>query len=367
LSFLEDARRDMAKIRVPVTWVHGRFDAWVDLARVQALLCCGDIAERRLLDFPMGHQLRSSAEALSAFRFIAGEVSRMSLGRVVEATPPDLEALGRQRVAERERLPRVGRALRPFWRDYLLGRDGGLGIEILTATETYRDFMAEQTALLGLREGQRVADLGAGTGDFYVELAEGTESPRGLHVHAVDFVPEALARGVARLQSVRRNGGIRVSAVAADLDCSARTPAIPLASRTLDAVLASLLLSYVRDPEALLAEVHRILRPGGTLVVSTLRRDADISKIYVDSLAERYSERPREVFGAHGAEDVDRSLPHFLNSASHIIDLEERGRFRFFDPGELNAMLEASGFADPEVSRGLGDPPQAVLVKARRR
>src|SRR5258705_6347526 len=34
IGFLEDARRDMSRIGIPITWIHGRYDAWMDLARV---------------------------------------------------------------------------------------------------------------------------------------------------------------------------------------------------------------------------------------------------------------------------------------------------------------------------------------------
>ncbi len=44
----------------------------------------------------------------------------------------------------------------------------------------------------------------------------------------------------------------------------------PLAARSADCVLASFLLSYVQDIDRFAAEAARILRPGGTLIVSDL-------------------------------------------------------------------------------------------------
>jgi len=35
LSYIEQSRRDFAAIDVPVTWLQGEYDAWVDLERVR--------------------------------------------------------------------------------------------------------------------------------------------------------------------------------------------------------------------------------------------------------------------------------------------------------------------------------------------
>jgi ubiquinone/menaquinone biosynthesis C-methylase UbiE len=238
-------------------------------------------------------------------------------------------------------------------------------MEILTATDVYREFMDDQIALLEVRSGHRIADLGAGTGDFVVRLLDSGVPSGQLEVHAVDFVPEALQRSRVRVNGSASRGLI-FRPVLANLDLLNPGQGIPLESQSFDSVLASLLLSYVGSPDRVLDEVFRILKPGGRLVASSLRRDADVSKLYADSLADRYSTRPDDVFGNDGSEAVDRSLPRFLNSAARIMDLEEQERFRFYDKGDLIDLLESAGFQKIRVARGLGDPPQAIVVTARR-
>lgn len=44
---------------------------------------------------------------------------------------------------------------------------------------------------------------------------------------------------------------------------------LPLPDASVDAVLSSQVLEHVADPAAYLAEAHRVLRPGGTLILST--------------------------------------------------------------------------------------------------
>lgn len=365
LGFLEDARRDLAGIHAPITWIHGRHDAWMDLDRVRDALACGDARRRRLIEVPTGHQLRTSREALETFMLIAEEVSEMALGRRLPGALPDLRVLERRRSAERARLPRPSVDLRAFWTDYLLGRDRRVGMELIGATAAYRNFMEAQIRRLALAPGARVADLGSGTGELPVLLAPRAGLPEGLRIDAVDYVGAALARGRDRLAALPSGRRLRVERVVADLDASAGR-AIALRSGAYDAVLASLLVGYLGDPEAFVREAARLLRPGGRLVLSNLRRDADISQLFVDGLAEFSGSEARARFGSDAAGDFDGLARSFLNDAARLLELEEQGRFRFFDPGELRDLVARAGFVEVATELAFGDPPQAVVLAARR-
>jgi len=105
-----------------------------------------------------------------------------------------------------------------------------------------------------------VADLGCGTGALTVALA-----PRVARVLAVDRSPAML------LAARRRTEGLaNVELHEADL---AR---LPLAAASCDAALLVLVLAYQDDPEPVLLEAHRILRPRGRLVVVDAARHADL-------------------------------------------------------------------------------------------
>ncbi|HBZ71284.1 MAG TPA: hypothetical protein DEP35_16775 [Deltaproteobacteria bacterium] len=224
--------------------------------------------------------------------------------------------------------------------------------------------MQRQIELLCLRESQKVADLGTGVGDFVVKLSESERICSSLTVHAFDFVSEGLRRAELRsLRSAANQRGVRSRLVLADLEVSRRL-GIPAATGSYDAVLASLLIGYLREPQLVLEEIHRILRPGGRLVLSTLKRDADISKIHVDGLQELRMGRASQALGDGAAEQIDELARDFLNDASRILDLEERGRFKFWDPQEITAAVRQAGFRNISAELAFGDPPQAVLVAA---
>ena len=363
LAFLDDALVDMARIRVPITWFHGRFDAWMEFDRVKLMMGAGNGGDRRLVEVPTGHQLRSSVEAIEVFQLVASEVARMTKGADVAPSVPDarfVRAVGR---AERARVPRAEFDPRGFWRDYLVGRRGHLGIELMTGTSAYADLMRKQIGELRLSAGQEVADLGCGTGSFVQYLAE-SDRLRDATVNELDYVREGLARCRERLRSADRGFPANVRFAVCDLGLRGMVSHIPLAAGSQDAVLASLLLSYIASPERLLDEIARILRPGGRLVVSSLRPDADTSRIYRDGADELRAGRARLLFGEQEEVGLGESLHTFLNDAAKLLELEEQGVFRFFGVEELCALVRGAGLEVESVQTAFGNPPQAVVLSA---
>jgi demethylmenaquinone methyltransferase / 2-methoxy-6-polyprenyl-1,4-benzoquinol methylase len=102
---------------------------------------------------------------------------------------------------------------------------------------------------VGAAPGERVLDLAAGTGTSSRAVTEA-----GAHCVACDF-------SLGMLQAGARKPAARVSFVAGD------ALAVPFRDQTFDAVTISFGLRNVVDPDAALAEMLRVTRPGGRLVI----------------------------------------------------------------------------------------------------
>jgi SAM-dependent methyltransferase len=113
----------------------------------------------------------------------------------------------------------------------------------------YRQFVDSLAALIDLRSGPRVLDVGCFTGDFLVQLAE-----RGADVYGLELQPEAVEIAQRALPG-------RV--FRADVH-GTRFPEGPF-----DVVTATGLIEHVIDPVALLRRMSDLLRPGGILLLET--------------------------------------------------------------------------------------------------
>jgi len=366
LLFLDQSRSDMAAIKVPVTWYHGRFDAWVDISRVSDMMSQGDTRNRRLVVLPTGHQLKSSRKASEIFQCIASEVGRIGPKKNVSPrNAPGLEVKLRRK-AEHARIPPRILNLQNFWHDYLVGRDNSYGIELLASGSAYRDLMDLQVELLLLRNDDHILDLGSGVGTLPIQLGRRARSPNSLSITCVDYVRGALQRARSRLSDALASNGIRISYVESNLDLLSSSHWIPFKDGRFDAVICSLLLSYLESPKTVLREVHRLLRPDGRLVISSLCRDADISKLYVESLAEFAMEIDELKLPGLDPREFTKVARNFLNDAAKILDLEEAGAFHFWDENELVDLVTAAGFSDVKRKSSLGSPPQATVVFAKK-
>lgn len=108
-----------------------------------------------------------------------------------------------------------------------------------------------QLALALLDPGAAVADLGCGAGHFTALLA-----PHVARVVAVDGSAEMLAAARARTAAFPN-----VTVHLGDLE------QLPVTDASMDVALLSLALHYVADPARVIAESHRIVRPGGRVVI----------------------------------------------------------------------------------------------------
>lgn len=159
-------------------------------------------------------------------------------------------------------------------------------------------------------QGRDVLDLGC-AGGFMAEALDA----RGARVTGID--PAEKAIDAARAHARQEGRGI-----AYDVGVGEE---LPYAAASFDAVVCVDVLEHVQDLDRVLAEVARVLRPGGLFLFDTINRNpvARLATITV-------------------AEDVLRLLP----KGTHDPDM-------FIKPKELRAALEAAGLT-PGRFTGLG-------------
>jgi SAM-dependent methyltransferase len=115
-------------------------------------------------------------------------------------------------------------------------------------------------ASLEIAPGDRVVvDFGCGDGASLGKLLDCL--PPGGAVVGVDAAEEALAAVADRFSGDTATKRLRL--IRADLERP-----LPLATGSVDKALCQNVLECLRDPAAFLREVHRVLRPGGRLVLS---------------------------------------------------------------------------------------------------
>ncbi len=104
-------------------------------------------------------------------------------------------------------------------------------------------------------------ELGCGTGGIWLENLE--RIPAGWDITLSDFSPGMLEQ--ARENLKKRRGGLHFEVIDAQ--------SIPYADARFDAVIANHMLYHVPDQPRALAEIRRVLRPGGRFFAATIGRN----------------------------------------------------------------------------------------------
>lgn len=205
--------------------------------------------------------------------------------------------------------------------------DRFLGRRLTTWAELHGP-LVEDATIDAVAEGgpARVLDVGCGTGDF---------SERLQHQLAVDLVALDLS---PRMVDLARARGLNAM--------NAHIQALPFAGDEIDCVLANRVLYHVPNLDKGLAEIARVLRPGGTLVAVTYGTD------HLRELWDLVGQSPlaSSPFSAENGTEALRK---------HFDPVERRdftGNARFPSRSSILGFLAAYGeFSDVDLSAQLGD------------
>ena len=115
-----------------------------------------------------------------------------------------------------------------------------------------------------VRPGDAVLDVACGTGD----LSQAFAATAASKVVGLDFTPAMLDHARRKQRDLARAQADKLSYVDGDAQ------ALPFADGSFDVVSIAFGIRNVQSPERALAEFHRVLRPGGRLVVLEFDRPA---------------------------------------------------------------------------------------------
>jgi ubiquinone/menaquinone biosynthesis C-methylase UbiE/pimeloyl-ACP methyl ester carboxylesterase len=199
-AFITDARLDMSKISIPVLWIYGAHDKWLDINEIRDIMSIKTDGERQIIEVPTGHNLHSSDDAVKAFQVITSAVYRNLNNREVEAVDPDKEEMLRLITYERERILQVqDLKVEDYWKEYLIGStNNSYGYDFYGNIKDFRDFLSLEVNLLNPANDDHIADMGCGTGllidNMLHNLARQQRPIKTLNITAVDLIPEALEK-----------------------------------------------------------------------------------------------------------------------------------------------------------------------------
>ncbi len=165
-----------------------------------------------------------------------------------------------------------------------------------------------------LAPGQHVLDLASGPGLLACDAA--LQVGASGYVVATDIADAMLAEGRRRQREF--SGGVTALGYAA-----ADAEHLGFADGRFDRVLAGLALFMFPHPEQALAEMRRVLRPGGCVALSV------------------WGEREQVPLIGRAQDCIARLLPAPRVPRPSV--------FRFGEPGQLEAVLTAAGFAEVRV------------------
>jgi SAM-dependent methyltransferase len=174
------------------------------------------------------------------------------------------------------------------------------------------EYGAPLLTLLNARPGERILDVGCGTGHQAAELAAG-----GCTVVGVDLDPAMLAAARARYGTVAGLSFVRADAQ----DCALLALRGVADLAPYDAVLSNAALHWMIRADETIANLHALLRPGGRLVVE-----------------QGGAGNVRRMRDAVAAALADLGVP--LAAAEQAVS----DRWSFPSPGEQTARLERAGF-----------------------
>jgi ubiquinone/menaquinone biosynthesis C-methylase UbiE len=151
-------------------------------------------------------------------------------------------------------------------------------------------FVSHALRLVNRRERGRALDIGTGPGQIVVKLARNLTRWKFV---AVDRSAHMIADAVANLAAAGPELAGRVEFQVADAN------ALPFPDAVFDLVICNSVLHHMAEPERLLGEIARLVKPRGAVLLRDLRRPSRLAfRWHVRRHGRHYSGKMRELYEA---------------------------------------------------------------------
>lgn len=196
------------------------------------------------------------------------------------------------------------------------------------------------TRLLGRVAGLDVADIGCGTGRHALHMAE-----QGGRVTGVDFSTGMLGVLRTKLERTAPDAAGRLRLIEHDLGRG-----LPLPSASFDLALCCLVLEHLAALDTMLAELARVCRPGGRIVIADFHPE-----MFRRGLHARFRTAPTaEKLQIHGH---DHTVSDYVMATVRAgLEIVEMAEYR---------MDADTAARSPSASKYVGEPMLLTLVARR--
>jgi len=212
-AYMTDARLDMSKISIPILWIYGKYDKWIDEKEVKELMGIESKGSREVIEIPTGHNIRSSEDAIKTYKLITSWIHKKLYNEKIRPLEPDRDNLVHLIAYERERIASSEEFnSEEYWKQYLIGKKGNsFGYDFYKNIKEFRDFLTLESKLADLKDKERIVDMGCGTGllvENMLNLAVNQQRDiRNAQLIMIDLIKEALDKTKTKVKKIQKIDG----------------------------------------------------------------------------------------------------------------------------------------------------------------
>jgi ubiquinone/menaquinone biosynthesis C-methylase UbiE len=229
-----------------------------------------------------------------------------------------------------------------FWDNYFAVYD------VLNELYPYQKLLKKFTDETNLQPGSKVLDAGAGTGNLSLVLKK-----EGIDLYTIDISEAGTRRILEKIPE-------------AEVCVGSLCEALPYADNTFDLVVSNNVIYTLpeKDRPAAARELHRVLKPGGKIIVSNIAPNFSPLAIYLAHIQEDFRTSGPITTLLKILKFIPPTIKMFLYNA-RIQKENSGGHYSFLDEASQSAFLSKAGFKD--ISEGVRVyADQAVLHTAQK-